>query len=122
MDGNSAVHLILAFIGIVVVLFLSYYLTRLYAKRMGTMFYGGSCMKVIDRIAVGKGSAIAVVELQGKQYLVGVTESSINLLKELEEPIELPAAVKPEAPSFLRALKSVVTKDSENENADDDEK
>lgn len=112
-----------ALAGVVLVLFLAYYLTKLYARKMGTSFGTGRNMKIVDRIPAGKGSAIVIIEVAGKQYMLGVTDGSINLLTELETPI--PAAPEERAAqpsSFIKTLKSVVVRDNNDETIDYDKK
>lgn len=115
---DTWLHIILAMVGIVVVLFLAYYLTRLYAKKMGTYFGTGQNIKVIDRLPVGKGSSIAVVELKGQQYLLGVTEQNISLIDKLDEQIQ-PAPVK-DLPGIdlSGSFKSLLRKEIGNEGND----
>ncbi len=90
---KAILHILFAIICVIIVLFMAYYLTRIYAKKMGTYFGTGKNIKVIDRIPVGKGSSIAVVELQGEQYLLGITEQNITKIDKLEDKIE-PAPVQ----------------------------
>jgi flagellar protein FliO/FliZ len=76
----------LTLVGITAVLVLTYFASRWYAGRMGPTVMGKH-IKVVDRLLVGKGASILIVELAGVQYLVGVTEQGINILKELAEPV-----------------------------------
>jgi flagellar biogenesis protein FliO len=47
----------------------------------------GKHIKVVDRLLIGKTASILIIELAGVQYLVGVTEQGVSILKELEEPV-----------------------------------
>jgi flagellar biogenesis protein FliO len=47
----------------------------------------GKHIKVVDRLLIGKSASILIVELAGVQYLIGVTEQGIRILKELDEPV-----------------------------------
>jgi flagellar biogenesis protein FliO len=76
-------------IGIVVVLALTYYASRWYAGRVAPIA-GGRHIKVIDRLIVGKAASILIIELQDAQYLVGVSEQGVHILKELDERIAAP--------------------------------
>lgn len=112
-------HIIMGFLGIIAVLFLAYYLTRFYAKRFGAVLGHSDNIKVIDRVPVGKGSSIAVIELQEKQYMVGITEHSINLITKLDENLPAPSSVEPMKFSdagFFKTLKTAVSKESEEPN------
>ena len=48
----------------------------------------GKHIKVVDRLLVGKTASILIVELAGVQYLIGVTEGRISILKELDTRID----------------------------------
>ncbi|MGI6734227.1 MAG: FliO/MopB family protein [Anaerovoracaceae bacterium] len=78
----------LAMVGIVCVVILTYYASKWYARRMGTVA-GGKHIRIVDRLLVGKAGAILIIDVEGKQYLIGANDHSIELLKELEEPIDL---------------------------------
>lgn len=41
-------------------------------------------MKIIDRIMLGQSNFLAIAEIDRKFYLLGITEKSINVLKELD--------------------------------------
>jgi flagellar biogenesis protein FliO len=73
-------------VGITAVLALTYFASRWYAGRMGPTVMGKH-IKVVDRLLVGKAASILILELSGVQYLVGVTEQGISILKELDEPV-----------------------------------
>jgi flagellar protein FliO/FliZ len=77
----------MALIGITLVLALTYFASKWYAGKMGP-FASGKHIKVIDRVMVGKNSSIALIELGGAQYMVGVTEQGVSIMKELENPVE----------------------------------
>lgn len=79
----------LAMVGIICVIILTYYASKWYARRMGTIA-GGKHIRIVDRLLVGKAGAILIIDVEGKQYLIGANDHNIELLKELEEPIGLP--------------------------------
>jgi flagellar biogenesis protein FliO len=47
-------------------------------------------MNVADRLMLGQNNYIAIVEINNKYYLIGITEKDINILKELEDFHHLP--------------------------------
>lgn len=122
LSFSDIMNLVWALVGVVLVLFLAYYLTKLYAKKFSTALGNGRQMKVIDRIPVGKGSAIAVIDVAGRQYLVGVCENSITLLSELEEPLPPIRQNDVQQMSFLKTMKSVMLKESGEEHNDKNQK
>lgn len=55
-----------------------------------------SGMKVISSLPLGHKEKLIVVEVGEKQLLLGVSAQSINLIKELDEPLEINANFTPE--------------------------
>ncbi|MCL2165413.1 MAG: flagellar biosynthetic protein FliO [Oscillospiraceae bacterium] len=88
--ANGVLSLIMALIGIVAVLAFTYYASRWYAGRVGSSISGGKQIKVLDRVALGKNGALALVELAGVQYLISMSEHGAQILKELDEPVIIP--------------------------------
>lgn len=87
-----AVRLILAIIAVVVIIYLSYVVSKYLA--VGTeRIHAAKYMKVVDRIPVGQDRSILILEIGGKHYLIGNTPQSIEILKELEDGqlVEIPA-------------------------------
>lgn len=69
---------------LVLVLVLAYYLTRLYARKMGASLVGGKYIAIHDRVVTGQGSALMIVEVEGQFLLVGMSDKGINLISELQ--------------------------------------
>ena len=82
-------------------------------------------VEVLSRHGLSRGSSLAVVRAGGRLLLVGVTETSVSVLRELEDqPEELPqgliqdvpqdlpagAPVRPAAGSFVEALREWTTR------------
>jgi flagellar biogenesis protein FliO len=84
LEGIGSIALTL--VGITVVFALTYFVSRWYADRMGPTVMGKH-IKVIDRLLIGKTASIWIIDLAGVQYLIGVTEKGVNILKELDEPV-----------------------------------
>ncbi|MDR0570156.1 MAG: flagellar biosynthetic protein FliO, partial [Clostridiales Family XIII bacterium] len=87
---GSLFSVVLALLGIILVLLLTYHVSRWYAAKLGPTAGGGRHIKIIDRVMVGKTGALLLVELSGTQYLVSVSERGAEILKELDEPVEAP--------------------------------
>jgi len=62
-------------------LVLRYLMPRVFRWRMPA----GGAMTVVDRIPVGSGKTICVVRAVGRYYLIGVADSSVRLLTELDD-------------------------------------
>jgi flagellar protein FliO/FliZ len=85
---GDILSMLFALIGTVCVILLTYYASRWYAKRMGPIA-GGKYIKVVDRLVVSKAGSILIIDIEGRQYLLGVSDQNIQILKELEETIPL---------------------------------
>lgn len=56
-------------------------------KKLTLRLPGSRHMKVICTLPLGQRERILIIEIQGKQRVIGVTPHSINLLFELENPL-----------------------------------
>ena len=81
--------MVFALIGTVCVIMLTYYASKWYARRMGPIA-GGKNIKVADRLAVSKTGSLLIIDIQGKQYLMAVSEQNVQVLMRLDENIPLP--------------------------------
>lgn len=80
-----------ALIVIVVILYLSYIFSKYMAKKVGNVGNSGN-IKICERVALGQEKGIAIAQVCDKFYLIGIANSNITLLKELEdyEPPKIP--------------------------------
>lgn len=105
------------------VLFLAYWATRWIATRgLGGRFpniaKGGGTLKLLGQLPLGRGERLALVQCGAACFLLGVTERSIVLLRELTAE-EATAWLSSEAhgpppPGFWEALRKGLTKDSKD--------
>ena len=82
--------MLFALIGMGCVIVLTYYASRWYAKKMGPIA-GGKHIKVVDRLVVSKTGSILIVDIEGKQYLMGISDQNVQVLLQLDETIPFPA-------------------------------
>ena len=85
--------MILALIGIILILFFTYYGTRWLSKK-SCLGLKSKYMNIIDKMMLGQNKFLAIAEISGKYYLLGITESNICILKELEAFQPLPEEVE----------------------------
>jgi flagellar protein FliO/FliZ len=115
---SDAFSIFLALLGTVGVIVLTYYGSRWYVerfiKRPGSLS-GGHHIQVIERLIVGKSGSIIIIDVQGVQYLVGVTEQQIQILSQLDEPISFQKKQELSKESFLSMVKSFSQKEKQNE-------
>lgn len=79
---------------------------RYFARATGLRGKASDPLNVISRRGIGQKSALVVVEMDGKRFMLGVTDQSINVLHtgEVPEPATVPETA---AQSFSRTLASV---------------
>lgn len=82
--------MLFALIGTVCIIVLTYFASKWYARKMGPIA-GGKHIKVVDRVVVSKTGSILIVDIKGKQYLIGVSDQNVQILMELSEIISLPS-------------------------------
>lgn len=113
MLSGDVFSVVLALLGTIAVLVFTYYGSRWYAKRVARAagnIPGGNHIKIVERLMVSKSSSILIVDIEGDQLLIGVSDQNIQLLKTIDQPIDLPE--KPEKASFSKILKSLSNKDN----------
>lgn len=118
MATGDVFSIILALVGTIGVIVLTYYGSRWYVerfiKRPGSLS-GDHHMKVVERLIVGKSGSIIIVDIQGIQYLVGVTDHHIQILSQLDQPIPCEKKQDLSKESFLSMVKSFSQKEKQNE-------
>jgi flagellar protein FliO/FliZ len=77
---STALQLLWVLFLFAVVLFLAYLTTRVVARRYGAGGGSGRYLRVIDSAPLGQNRAVALIEVGGEVYCVGVTEHGVNLL------------------------------------------
>lgn len=98
--------MLFALSGTVCIILLTYYASRWYAKKMGPVA-GGKFIKVLDRIVVSKASSIIIIQVQEKQYMLGVSEQNVQVLTEIEDkiiPISENEIIKGNFQSIVKSL------------------
>jgi flagellar protein FliO/FliZ len=107
-DLKDILEIILALVLCVLIIWLAYKFSRIFALRTGGRF-SGRYMHEIERIAVGTGSYITILQCGTGYYLVGVTQDNISILAELDKETlqELPEVHEAaEESEFFMKLKS----------------
>lgn len=104
-NGSGIGQILLLVLLLAVLLALVYYTTRfvgrfaargsLFAPGKDSEFRPGRHIALIDRLAVDREKAVLLVRVDRAYYLLGVSEESVRLLKEVEPP---PAEAAQDAP------------------------
>lgn len=85
-EPSSAMALGKIVISLALVIFLVLGLGWLF-KKLTLRLPGGRHIKVVTAMPLGQRERILVIEIQGKQRVIGVTPHSVNYLFELENPL-----------------------------------
>ncbi|WP_299005660.1 flagellar biosynthetic protein FliO [uncultured Shewanella sp.] len=86
-DPSSIASLASMLGGLVVVLLIIFFLAYL-VKRFNLAPNSNSAIKTIATSPLGQKEKLMIVEVEGRQYLLGVTPHQVNLIDKLETPIE----------------------------------
>ena len=88
---EDVLPLVGAIVLIGVILYLSYFFSKLMAKKVGNVSNAGN-IKICERVALGQDKGLAVAEIGGKYYLFGISNNGISMLMEMEDytPPETP--------------------------------
>jgi len=98
--------LILALAALMLVIGLILALAWLLRRLPGTGLHPGAGLRVIAGVSLGSKERAVVVDIDGKQLLLGVTPGSISLLYTLDRPLpETPPARLPEFALLLKRRK-----------------
>jgi flagellar protein FliO/FliZ len=111
---NDVFSVVLALFGTIGVLILTYYGSHWYARRVSNAagnITGGNHIKVIERVIVSKSSSLVIIDIEGQQLLLGISEQNISLIKELETALEIPQRKELSKENFASILKSIKNKD-----------
>lgn len=85
---GDIISMLFALIGTVCIIVLTYFASKWYARKMGPIA-GGKHIKVVDRLVVSKTGSILIIDIEGRQYMMGISDQNVQILKELEETIPL---------------------------------
>jgi len=93
----------------VIILAAAVYISRYLSKRTRTGGGGQSCIRVVDRVFVGKDQQVAVIAVNDRYFLVGIAQGGITNLGEFQQDEILRGENPTESgPSFKNVfLKSV---------------
>ena len=84
-----------AVLTVAVVLLLAYWCSRLLAKQW-VRGNGGANLQVIEQIQIGQNQRILLLKAGKTNYLIGVSQSSVQMLAEVEGEFQAAEAFKPE--------------------------
>lgn len=121
-SGYTAGQMVLSFLGMVAVVVLAYYCTKLLASRSSRVAQG-KAIRVLEHLSFSKDKMICLVEVCGKVHLVVITDGGATLLDTFSPEEVLPYMDKPGGQvQMLSSLqKGVSSLFNKNKGADDAE-
>ncbi len=107
---NQGISLIMAFLGIVVVIFLALYTTRFIGKKYNFKNSKSKNIKLIETLTLGQDKCIIIVKATDKYLLLGVTSQNISVLQEIN-PENLDISLEQNSqPDFSDIFKKIIDK------------
>ena len=83
-DNLSFVPVLFSLVVVIVAVFVVAYL----AKKFNLGISGNRAIKVVSALSLGTRERVVIIEVAGKQHLIGVTAQQVNHLFELDKPID----------------------------------
>lgn len=116
------IQVVLSLIGVLGLIIVLLYGLRKLTKRVSVI--GGSKLKVLDRISVGRDGMLLVVSVCGKLMVVGATPNHIEKICDIDmsedDYTAKSAAQTPAEGSFLAALSTVIANKKNGNNSETD--
>lgn len=84
-----------AVLTVVIVLLLAYWCSRLLARQW-VRGREGANLQVIEQIQIGQNQRILLLKVGGTNYLIGVSQSGVQMLAEVEGEFQAAEPLKPE--------------------------
>lgn len=104
-NGMNAMNIMNVFGSLIIVLGLLFGLAWLY-KKLAIKLPGSSHIKIVSSVMLGPRERLLVIEVQGKQRVLGVTANQINMLFELDQPL----VDDPAAPDWRTQFQALIQK------------
>lgn len=103
---NDVLYLIFSLLAIVLVLYLCYVFSKFISKKVNNVSNSNN-IQIVERVALTQDKGLAVIEVCGKYYLLGFSNDSIEILKELDgDSLKTPQS--PLKDNFLEILNSTI--------------
>lgn len=88
MEGELWKALLRLVIFLPLILLLAYWSIKLAAMK-GPFSQGTKNMQLVEKLSLGTKNSLCVIKINGKYYLLGVSEQGVELLKELPDYQEI---------------------------------
>lgn len=81
--SSDVLPLILSLLAVLAVLYLCYLFSRFLARRVGKAVSSNN-IKILERVALSQDKGLVIAEICGGAYLIGFSNNSVAILKELD--------------------------------------
>gem|GEM_PF-6481189 len=107
-EASNWPFVMLTLLGMVACILLIAFIVKRFTGLTGM---GSNDLKVVSAMAIGTRERVAVLDVRGEQFLIGVTSQQISLLHHFDEaPIKPSVSAKPS--EFAEKLQSIISKQS----------
>ncbi len=118
MQWNDILSLIGSILAVGLILYLTYYFSKMIAKKANKFTNNGS-IKIVERVALGQDKGLAVAEISEKYYLIGIANNGISMLMELQD--YSPPQISQQGKDFSELFKANLLKRSGQKAGETDE-
>ena len=93
--STDILPLILSLLAVIAVLYACYLFSKYLARRVGKVSNSNN-IKILERVALSQDKGLVIAEICGEVYLIGFSNSSVSILKELDASLlsRPPAGIK----------------------------
>jgi flagellar protein FliO/FliZ len=102
-----------AFAVMVGVIILTYFAAKWYAGRMNPLVKS-KYIHIVDRLIVSRSGSILLIDIEGTQYMIGVSENSVQMLEKLEQPVKLPDEAINVQPKYAKIVGSFLSRSKDD--------
>lgn len=124
---GDVISLVFSLLGVIAILVLAYYATRMFARSHGAG-NPNSLVKIVDRVALAQDKFFVIIEVAGQYMLVGVTAGSMSKICDLTpEQVQQSTAEKGAGTSMFsgaleRSIESFMSKTNKTGSAEEKDK
>ncbi|MDK2822098.1 MAG: flagellar protein FliO/FliZ [Clostridia bacterium] len=80
--GGLLLRFLVSVLGVIILTYLG---VKFFANRSNALINSSEWMQILDQMPLGPNKGIYLVEIEGKGYVLGVTDQQINLITTIEE-------------------------------------
>ena len=102
-------RVIVTFIVVILIIYGSYIASKYIGKGLSRNS-SSRYMRLIDQITLGQDRHVAIIQISGRYFLVGITAGQINVLSELQDEELFPLSPEPDSTGNTLDFKAIMDK------------